>query len=147
MAGLRTRISNHKNDLENYMTAEGKKLVKLIWKRYFKSVENSFVDEVIFSRIKNHIDDGELHVEIYDEAFEKAETILKSLVISFVKTQSQSLDLWNWYNDEFNPGRGEFLEEFNGISINPSTELLLATLSNLPNDCKFEIALTLLILT
>ena len=147
MAGLRTRISNHKNDLENYMTAEGKKLVKLIWKRYFKSVENSFVDEVIISRIKNYINNGELHVEIYDEAFEKAETILKSLVISFVKTQSQSLDLWNWYNDEFNPGRGEFLEEFNGISINPSTELLLATLSNLPEDCKFEIALTLLILT
>ena len=124
------------------MTAEGKKLVKLIWKRYFKSVENSFVDEVIFSRIKNYINNGELHVEIYDEAFDKAETILKSLVISFVKTQSQSHELWNWYNDEFNPGRGEFLEEFNGISINPSTELLLATLSNLPNDCKLKIALT-----
>ena len=116
------------------MTAEGKKLVKLIWKRYFKSVENSFVDEVIISRIKNYINNGELHVEIYDEAFDKAETILKSLVISFVKTQSQSHELWNWYN--------EFLEEFNGICINPSTELLLATLSNLPNDCKLEIALT-----
>ena len=138
MAGLRTRLSNHKSDLENYMTAEGKKLVKLIWKRYFKSVENIFVDKVIFSRIKNYINNGELHVEIYNDAFEKAETILKSLVISFVKTQSQSHELWNWYNDEFNPGKGEFHEDFNGIYINPSTELLLATLSNLPNDCKLE---------
>ena len=120
------------------MTAEGKKLVKLIWKRYFKSVENIFVDKVIFSRIKNYINNGELHVEIYNDAFEKAETILKSLVISFVKTQSQSHELWNWYNDEFNPGKGEFHEDFNGIYINPSTELLPATLSNLPNECKLE---------
>ena len=84
-------------------------------------------------------------MEIYNEAFDKAETILKSLVISFVKTQSQSHELWNWYNAEFNPGKGEFLEEFNGIYINPSTELLLATLSNLPNDCKLEILLAILI--
>ena len=124
--------------MENYTTTEGKKLVKLIWKRYFKSVESSFVNEVIISRIKTSIDNGTLHVEIYNEAFEKAEHILKSLVISFVKTQSHSNVLWNWYNAEFNPGRGGFLEEFNGIYINPSTELLPATLSNLPNECKLE---------
>ena len=112
------------------MTEEGKKLVKLIWKRYFKSVENNFVvDEIIISRIKTSIDNGKLQVEIYDEAFEKAENILKSLVISFVKIQNHSNNLWNWYNLE----RGAFLE-----FINPSNELLPATLFNLPNDCKFE---------
>ena len=133
VAGLRTRLSNHKNDLENYMTEEGKKLVKLIWKRYFKSVENSYFvdDEVIISRIKTSIDNGKLQVEIYDEAFERAENILKSLVISFVKIQNHSNALWNWYNTDFNPGRS-------GIYLNSSTELLPATLLNLPNDCKFE---------
>ena len=110
------------------MTEEGKKLVKLIWKRYFKSVENSnFVDEVIISRIKTSIDNGKLQVEIYDEAFERADNILKSLVISFVKIQNHSNVLWNWYNTDFYPGRS-------GIYLNSSTELLPATLLNLPND-------------